>query len=147
MRIATLMLVVIVVTALLGACTENVGDLFTLQPLGPAGPLYGRSWYNSQESHSGDTVIFRPQGYLVPPSTPRYGPIFLDGFRFDEDGQFMLYTFGPADAPETFLGHWQAVTNDKNTLLITLDNTERQPPFRLRVLSVENDKLLVVRLP
>jgi hypothetical protein len=39
------------------------------------------------------------------------------------------------------------VTNDKNTLLITLENTERQPPFRLRVLSVENDKLLVVRLP
>jgi hypothetical protein len=147
MRIVTLVLVVTVVAAMLGACTENVGDLLKLQPVGPAGPLYGRSWYNSQESHSGDTIIYRPQGYLVPPSTPRYGPIFLDGFRLDEDGEFTLFTFGPADAPETYLGRWKAESKDKNTLLITLENSKFQPPFRLQVLGVENDKLLVLRLP
>lgn len=147
MRIAPFLLVAAIMAVLLGACTENVGDLLKLQAMGPAGPLYGRSWYNSHEVRPGDTVVYRPQGYVVPPTTPRHGPIYLDGLRFDEDGEFTLFTFGPADAPEARLGTWKAAAKDKSVLIVTLENTNFRPPYQLRVLSVENDKLVVQRLP
>lgn len=147
MRIVPFLLVAALMALLLGACTENVGDLLKLQTMGPTGPLYGRSWYNTHEARLGDTVIYRPQGYVVPPTTPRYGPVYLDGLRFDEDGEFTLFTFGPADAPEARLGSWKAAAKDNNVVHITLENSEFRPPYRLRVLSVENDKLVVQRLP
>jgi hypothetical protein len=146
MRIASLLMVALIAAVLLGACTENVG-LLKLQTVGPAGPLYGRSWYNTHEARPGDTVIYRPQGYVVPPTTPRYGPVYLDGLRFEENGEFTLFTFGPADAPEARLGRWQAVGADKNVVTIALENSEFRPPYRLRVLSVENEKLVLLRLP
>ena len=143
----TITLVLLLIGWLAGGCTENASDLLNLNPEGPIGPLYGRSWYNSHEAQLGDTVIYRPQGYIMPPNVPRYGPIFLDGMRFNQDGEFTLFTFGPADAPESYLGRWAPITEDHNTLLITLENAERQPPYQLRVLSVENDKLVIRRLP
>jgi hypothetical protein len=147
MRIFTLALLTFLVAILIGACTENVGDLMKLNPEGPTGPLYGRSWYNSHEARPGDTVIYRPQGYIMPPSVPRYGPVYLDGLRFDKDGQFTFYTFGPADAPEAYVGRWEPTQENQDILTMTLENTELRPPFRLRVLRVENDKLVVLRLP
>lgn len=147
MRIAPPLIVAAIMAVLLGACNENVGELLKLQTVGPVGPLYGRSWYNSHEARSGDTIIYRPQGYVVPPSTPRYGPIYLDGLRFEENGEFTLFTFGPADAPEARLGKWKATAENKDVVSITLEDTGFRSPYQLRVLSVENDKLVVQRRP
>lgn len=146
MRLSTLTILAAASAVVMGACNENLGDMLDLTPAGPAGPLYGRSWYNSQEARPGDTIIYRPQGYLVPPATPRYGPIALDGLRFDRDGQLLLFSAGPADAPETYLGHWEAVSKDKSILLLQPENTDSHPAYRLRVLALQNDKLQVVRL-
>lgn len=147
MRVVPLLIVAASTAVLLSACTENVGELLKLQTVGPVGPLYGRSWYNTHEARPGDTVIYRPQGYIMPPTTPRYGPVYLDGLRFEEDGEFTLFTFGPADAPEARLGRWKAAAADPNVVTITLQDPDFRPPYRLRVLSVENDKLVVQRLP
>lgn len=67
--------------------------------------IIGTDYYLSHEEKVGDgKEVYRPAGFLFPPSHPR------PGFRFDTEGNYVFLEPGANDGPHVeVLGRWQRV--------------------------------------
>lgn len=97
-----------------------------------------RTWLHAHEEDQGDVRVYRPNTYAFPPSRGR------TGFAFDHNGLFTQYDIAPTDGLEGHKGTWTA-END-HTLRISLQD-QKEPDYKLEIVSMENDVLKVRRLP
>jgi len=62
-----------------------------------------RKWTHSHEDDTQDARVYRPSDYPFPPARGRAG------MEFRNDGRFIEWSVGRADAPESNPGRWQAL--------------------------------------
>lgn len=93
-----------------------------------------RHWIHSHEDDSGDTELYRPDGYGFPLSRGR------GGFELRADGTVRYDLIGQGDRPEAAEGSWRLDGQGD----IHLD-FESLPPVVLEVVSHSNDELRLRR--
>jgi hypothetical protein len=96
-----------------------------------------RTWLRSHEEEQGDVRVYRPNTYAFPPSRGR------TGFAFDPNGLFTQLDIAPTDGLQGRKGTWKP-END-HTIRISLDD-QKDPDYRLEIVSLENDVLKVRRI-
>ncbi|MBC8082257.1 MAG: hypothetical protein H7Z21_03540 [Hymenobacter sp.] len=129
MRLFTL-LACLSVILLAATCQPGTQTAIQLKPL-------ERTWLHAHEEDQGDVRVYRPNTYAFPPSRGR------TGFTFDHNGLFTQLDIAPTDGLESHKGKWTA-END-HTVRIALDD-QKEPDYKLEIVSMENDVLKVRRL-
>ncbi|MQA99160.1 MAG: hypothetical protein GEU78_02515 [Actinobacteria bacterium] len=96
--------------------------------------LLGRRWVHAHEEDTENNMVFRPDGYALPPSRGRMS------FLLREDGTFTDRAIGPTDRPEEATGTWK-LEDDRHVVLSDKDtNVVRR---RLDIQSVSDDRLIL----
>lgn len=96
-----------------------------------------RSWKHSREEDCGGVLVFRPSDtFDFPPA------FFRDEMTFRENGRFSLTRPGPADAPQTSLGTWQALGSDR--IRIEFANPQ-QRPLNIQIVAIDETVLMIRR--
>lgn len=67
-----------------------------------------RRWRHSFEEDHDDIEVYRPDDFDFPPARGR------GGIEFRDDGTFVEWTPGRADAPEAFEGTWRAEAGEES---------------------------------
>ncbi|RSK45815.1 hypothetical protein [Hymenobacter perfusus] len=111
----------------LGACSK--ADEVT-----PPAALLDREWFNTFQKTEAQYDVYTPTNSAV---GWRY-----EGIRLNTDGTFLEHGLGPADAPETRPGTWEAAGS--NTYRIQFTDAQRTG-FVLEVKSVEDGRLVARR--
>jgi hypothetical protein len=94
--------------------------------------LFSKNWYNTRQQDASGAYVYQPEGTFEPMG---WG---IDGFRFEKDGRFVLYTQGPADELLAVAGTW-TVEGD-NTFNIQPDDSQYSA-FSILVYSVQANSL------
>jgi hypothetical protein len=92
-------------------------------------------WSHSFEEDMGGLTIYRPPDYNFP--RVRGG---REGIEFQEDGTFILYTPGPADASSGIYGRWQV---DESGLVRISFPDNGHAPMLLEILQCTSEILQV----
>lgn len=100
--------------------------------------LFGKNWYNTRQQDASGAYVYQPEGTFQPMG---WG---IDGFRFEKDGRFVLYTQGPADEPLSVSGTW--TSEDDSTFNIQPDN-KQYSTFSILIYSVQENSLKARRNP
>jgi hypothetical protein len=95
-----------------------------------------RRWIHSREEDTKDVTVFRPSSFAFPPSRGR------EGIEFRENGEFFHYRIGATDRSEAVAGQWHV---ERDNIIEVDFPTARLSPYRLVVISVDNDALKVRR--
>ena len=95
-----------------------------------------RRWTHSREEDTNDMTVFRPSSFPFPPSRGR------EGIEFLENGEFIHYRIGATDRSEAVVGRWRV---ERDNLIEVDFPTSRLSPYRLILISVDNDVLKVRR--
>ena len=93
-----------------------------------------RAWVHSHEEDSAGQMVYRTADHAFPPSRGR------QGFELRPDGTCLETAIGPTDRPEQASGTWELTDDD--TLVL---GRPGEPDRRLRVRSVDGDRLVVER--
>ncbi len=93
-------------------------------------------WLHSHEEDTDSTMVYRPRGYVFPPSRGR------DAIDLRSDGTLIEYGSGPDDRGQAVVGRWVDLGHGR--LRITIPRGEGIPPTR-RVLSWAPDVLAIER--
>lgn len=114
-------------TLALGACSKT-------DEVKPQAALLDREWFNTFQNTQSAYSLYTPTNSAV---GWRY-----EGIRLNTDGTFLEQGLGPADAPETRAGTWEAAGS--NTYRVRFNDPQRAG-FVLEVKSVEEGQLLARR--
>jgi hypothetical protein len=98
--------------------------------------LVEQSWVHSHEEDTETEKVFRPAHYKFPPSRGR------TRFQFEPDGTLVHVVPGIDDRPKAQKGRWE-LTQDGDLILYPESSPAKSQ--RLRVVSIEKDKLIVKR--
>ncbi|HEX8425174.1 hypothetical protein [Hymenobacter sp.] len=93
--------------------------------------LFGKVWLNTGQQDAAGAYLYQPEGTFTSPG-------WRDGFRFDSDGKFTLYTQGPNDAPLNVSGVW--TTEDGQTFHIK-QTTDAASGYNILIYSVHPSSL------
>ena len=91
-------------------------------------------WAHAHEEDQSEYRAFRPADYDLPPSRGR------EGFKIQQNGSFLHYPIGAADAPKEVSATWKL--SGKSTLVVT-PSSPGAPPFELHILQVEKELLKI----
>jgi hypothetical protein len=95
-----------------------------------------RRWVHAHEEDSGDSLVFRPDSYKLPPSRGRRS------FDLRADGALIDHRIGSDDRPRQETGSWRLT--DTNDLELVPGEPGRRST-RMRVLEVSPDRLVIRR--
>lgn len=95
-----------------------------------------RRWTHSREEDTNDITVYRPLSFPFPPSRGR------EAIEFRENGEFIQYRIGATDRSEAIVGRWRF---ERSNLVEVDFEKSRLSPFRLILISVDNDLLKVKR--
>ncbi|MPY89398.1 MAG: hypothetical protein GEU99_15905 [Luteitalea sp.] len=98
--------------------------------------LFNR-WIHSREEDSGEVTVFRPSTFAFPPSRGR------EGIELREGGELLHYRMGATDRPDAVAGRWRV---ERDNIIEVDFPTAQLSPYRLEVISVDNEALKVRRI-
>ena len=95
------------------------------------------TWHYSEINN--DTLIFKPEGYELPPILPSRA------FTFYKDNKFVEYGFGPADGIIEFTGIWELI--NKNHILINFNTSQPNQPnnYEIEIIVLEENMLKIIK--
>jgi hypothetical protein len=96
--------------------------------------IVGRRWTHSHEEDSQEGMVFRPSGFVFPPSRGR------EGFELRPDHSFVDIAVAPMDGTIEQEGTWAIV--DDPCLAIRLRHGQGPHRF-LRVIRADTDRLIL----
>jgi hypothetical protein len=99
----------------------------------PLAEIFGL-WLHSQEEDTQTTTVYRPRGYLFPPSRGR------SAVEFRPDGTYIEYSSGPDDRGQAIVGSWQDLGSCR--VQITVPRSGGSPSVR-RILSYAHGVLVI----
>lgn len=91
-------------------------------------------WIHAQEEDSGPLLVYRPRGYALPPARGR------NGFEIRENGEFVRYRIAATDGISQEPGRW---AQDGPDHIRVRFQGEGVPPLRLRIRTLQSDRLVV----
>ena len=91
--------------------------------------LQGR-WLHAHEEDSGDSLVFRPATYELPPARGR------TGYEFQDDGRLTVVGPGPTDRTATRSGTW-SVSDDRQLTI----RVPGQPEQVFEITTLDADRL------
>jgi hypothetical protein len=91
------------------------------------------SWVHAHEEDTGDEMVFRPAGTVLPPARGRMG------FELREDGTFAEAGLGARDVPEEAAGSWAL---EGQTITLS-EGATQGVPREMEVVSADKDRLVV----
>ena len=96
-----------------------------------------QSWIHSYEEDSDSVTVYRPKGYELPLSRGR------SGIAFKKDGHFEQYDIAPTDGLEKSQGNWTQVSTNELEIQLYHPREGRPPSYRIRILTIQDNKLVV----
>jgi hypothetical protein len=93
-----------------------------------------KKWVHSHEEDTDDTMVFRPDSHVFPPSRGRRS------FELRPDGTMTNYSIGPDDRPGSRSGSWDLA--ESNQLELRPDDPKAGATV-MRMLQAAPDKLVI----
>ncbi|WP_377267031.1 hypothetical protein [Peterkaempfera sp. SMS 1(5)a] len=94
-------------------------------------------WLHVREEDEPPRLVFRPDGYPLPPSRGR------DGLEFRRDGVFVRYRISPRDGWEPTPGRWTADAAG----VVSVRSAEDRQPDRWAVIECSQERLVLEPQP